>query len=191
MAALPTRALAALLCLAAATAQQIAVANNWSPAASNAGLKPQRLQAYGHTHYYQLAEKPVAGTVVGGTLAVAVRSAAAYCCSGSCCMLASTCPRCCAASNRLAGQEYLQSRALPVAAALSHSHHRHPLPCTQVLIHGCGPNARSFFPYDPVNCVECLGESSWWVLPAVSLRRCRKRGAVLAAAFPLPFQPPC
>lgn len=36
-----------------------------APAApSNAGLKPTRLEAYGKTHYYQLATEPVVGTMV-------------------------------------------------------------------------------------------------------------------------------
>lgn len=35
-------------------------------APTNAGLKPQRLQTFGRTHYFQLADNP-RGTLVGGT----------------------------------------------------------------------------------------------------------------------------
>lgn len=57
-----------LACVWGAAAQGDA---EWKPAASNAGLDPQRLQAYNHTHYWQLAEEPVIGTMVSAPSAAA------------------------------------------------------------------------------------------------------------------------
>ena len=53
------------------------------------------------------------------------------------------------------------------------------LPPLQVLIHGCGPGARAFFPYDPVKCPECQG------------RRARAGGCSSTPLCPLLAPPGC
>jgi len=67
-----------------------------------------------------------------------------------------------------------------VLGAAPHSH-------VQVLIHGCGPGSKAFFPADPVNCPECQG--AWRSIVSQHLRQyclppsaacCTRRPALLS-----------
>lgn len=91
------------------------------PAPTNYGLKPTRLEAYGHTHYWQLAEGAKAGTVVRLPAPLAP-----------------------AAPRPMGGGKTLSTH-VPLSICVP----------PQVLIHGCGRQANSFWPTDPAACPEC------------------------------------
>lgn len=51
--------------------------------------------------------------------------------------------------------------------AVSHFPPPSLVPClVQAFFHGCARSARNFFPYDPLNCPECLGERRVGSFPA-------------------------
>lgn len=166
----PRSALLGAALLAAAALAQAA-------APSNAGLRPQRLEVEGRTHYVQLAQEPVAGTVVsapvfgaaggggGGYPPLRWEEAAAGTPVGMPgCRSPGRVPwgpadltgaagiaRCTRCTRRARDRPPRRARRPPRRAR------RPPAPPPQVLIHGCGPGARAFFPQDPLHCPECQG----------------------------------
>lgn len=143
-----------------------ATASAQDPAASPAGvLKPQRLaMTNNRTAYYQLTEGEPKGTAVRGEEDRPAAAAAAACsrarrlhahvprpsrpCSTRTTGHAAFSTAAAAACSRARRRLLRGSLRLTLAAML--------LPVPQVIVHGCGPGARAYFPQHPVDCPECF-----------------------------------